>query len=486
MIINYLIVANDITKYKYIFAPGSNLIYSKDNSRGKTTLIRFLLYSFGYQIPATEGIGDFAKFNFELSLKNGNKEYICFRKNNNMTLKYNENITNFLLPSQENELHSILFGIGEISILQNLLSVYYIDQEKGWTMLNRGKIIGNIRFNIEEFIAGISNIDITNLLNEKNTISLELKKYRYFKNVIDIRNEYQDIDDFNNYSEINLDDLLQKQKELQLDLNKTSELRRSVSKIISDNKQFSNLLIDLGIVINHNGEEFTITENDLSDFNSNQSMLRIKENGLKLEEERLKNELKLITMSINEKNTLVSVESIVEEMEKNIDSLGIDVSKIDRIILQLNNKRNKLNDQIKEKLSFNNSQLVDFYNVIDRYAIELKIKEYISNDSPQFVLTNKLKGFSGRILAQMAFIFKLSYIKMIDNKYGLKLPIIIDSPRTNELSEESTNDMLNILRRDFNDHQIILASIYNNSILNDRIINLDNGLFSNHFTESED
>ena len=270
MIINYLKVKDDNMLYKYTFAPSSNLIYSKDNSKGKTTLLRMLLYSLGYQIPATEGIGDFSKFNFELSIKNGNKEYTCFRKNNNMILKYDENVINFLLPSQESELHSLIFNIEEISILQNLLAVYYIDQEKGWTMLNRGKIIGNIRFNVEEFIAGISNIDITNLVNEKNTISSELKKYRYFKNVVDIRNEYQDTDDAKNYDESNLNDLLQSQKDLQLDLKKTSELRKSISKIISDNKQFSNLLIDLGIVINHNGEEFTITENDLSDFNSNQ------------------------------------------------------------------------------------------------------------------------------------------------------------------------------------------------------------------------
>ena len=144
MIINYLKVIDDETTYNYSFTSSSNLIYSKDNSKGKTTLLRLLLYSFGYQIPATEGIGDFSKFNFELSIKNGNKEYICFRKNNNMILKCDENITNFLLPSQEGELHSIIFSIEEISVLQNLLAVYYIDQEKGWTMLNRGKIIGNI------------------------------------------------------------------------------------------------------------------------------------------------------------------------------------------------------------------------------------------------------------------------------------------------------------------------------------------------------
>lgn len=60
----------------------------------------------------------------------------------------------------------------------------------------------------------------------------------------------------------------------------------------------------------------------------------------------------------------------------------------------------------------------------------------------------------------MAYVFKLTYIKSIDSKYSIKLPIIIDLPRTNELSEVSTDDMMKILKRDFYEHQIILVSIY--------------------------
>ena len=54
----------------------------------------------------------------------------------------------------------------------------------------------------------------------------------------------------------------------------------------------------------------------------------------------------------------------------------------------------------------------------------------------------------------------------------------MDSPRTNELSEESTNQMMEILKRDFSNHQIITASIYKNKVIDFDIINLENGLFS--------
>lgn len=70
----------------------------------------------------------------------------------------------------------------------------------------------------------------------------------------------------------------------------------------------------------------------------------------------------------------------------------------------------------------------------------------------------------------------MAYIKSIDSKYGIKLPIIIDSPKTNELSEVSNDDMMKILKRDFSEHKIILVSIYKINILNTNIIKLNNEL----------
>ena len=115
------------------------------------------------------------------------------------------------------------------------------------------------------------------------------------------------------------------------------------------------------------------------------------------------------------------------------------------IELELKNNK-KINQKIKDELSFNNQHLVKFYNIINKHAIELGIKQYIKNNTQSFVLTNKLKRFSRMILVQMAYVFKLAYLKSIDNKYGLKLPIVMDSPRTNELSESSTDDMMKILK----------------------------------------
>ena len=57
----------------------------------------------------------------------------------------------------------------------------YIDQDKGWTLLNRGTVIGKIKFSIEELLAGLNGIDIDELIEKKS--SLELNKKKVFSNV---------------------------------------------------------------------------------------------------------------------------------------------------------------------------------------------------------------------------------------------------------------------------------------------------------------
>lgn len=482
MKVKYLKVSFDnVDKYKYDFF-NNTMIYSKENSKGKTTLVRFLLYALGYQIPATEGIGDFDKLEYEICIGNKKRQFNIYRKSNNIQVSCDEKIYTFILPEQENELHALIFGIDNITILNNLLAVYYIDQEKGWTLLNRGKIIGNIRFNIEEFIAGISNINIENLLTEKKVLNSEIKKYRYVKNAIDINSEFEDEEEkTKEYDNYDMAELLQEQKVNEINLKKVATKRKKIEEIIKTNSGFAEMIENYGLLVSHNGEEFILTRDKLGDFDRNQDILKIRLNNLKIEEEKIKSKLNKIIVKINEKNVLFTTESLIEKLQQNIESSGIDLVQVDKILRQLINKRNSINKQIKEKLSFNNQQLYDFYQTIVKYAEELKITQFISDMTPQYVLTNKLKGLSGRVLAQLCYIFKLSYIKEIEKTFSIRLPIIIDSPRTNELSEESTNNMLNILKRDFSKHQIITASIYKNSIINFEILDLNDGLKSDKF-----
>ena len=158
MKINSIYIERGDEKRSFIFNPNINLIYSKENSKGKTTLLRLILFGLGYNIPATDGIKTFDDFYIEIEYENNNDKYIIKRYKDNVHLCKGKEMENFTVPEQLTELHSMIFNIDDIAILNNLLGIFYIDQEKGWTLLNRGIIIGKNRFNIEDFISALSKI----------------------------------------------------------------------------------------------------------------------------------------------------------------------------------------------------------------------------------------------------------------------------------------------------------------------------------------
>ena len=147
------------------FSDKVNLIFSKKNSRGKTTLLRFLLYSLGYNIPNTKKFKFtncevetviYSEISGEISLFRASKDFL------DVTIDGYKKT--FILPDQQDELHKAIYGTDNKDILNNLLGAFYVDQEKGWTLLNRGIEIGSIRFNIEELIRGLSGRDCSELI----------------------------------------------------------------------------------------------------------------------------------------------------------------------------------------------------------------------------------------------------------------------------------------------------------------------------------
>ena len=62
------------------FSDSYNLIHSKQNSVGKTTLLRALLYALGFSIPNTKNF-KFEECKFELSITtDSNQEFIIKRQ----------------------------------------------------------------------------------------------------------------------------------------------------------------------------------------------------------------------------------------------------------------------------------------------------------------------------------------------------------------------------------------------------------------------
>ena len=165
------------------FPAGVNIVYSERNSAGKTTLLRLLMFSLGYPIPSTRGI-NFARYEIEATIiTTDDKQYRIMRYGDFVNLVGAEGEMHFSLPSDLNDLHKEIFGIQNEEVLENLLGAYYVDQEKGWTLLNRGKAIGSIHFSIEGLIRGLSNRSNNELSNRLSAVKRELQKYMHMFDV---------------------------------------------------------------------------------------------------------------------------------------------------------------------------------------------------------------------------------------------------------------------------------------------------------------
>ena len=85
-------------KKKIVFNNTFNLVYSKENSSGKTTFIRTLLYTMGYPIPSTKGI-KFDNMEFWLTISSNDVEYKLYRHASYMTVDDGHNEVAYSVPT---------------------------------------------------------------------------------------------------------------------------------------------------------------------------------------------------------------------------------------------------------------------------------------------------------------------------------------------------------------------------------------------------
>ena len=130
---------------------------------------------------------------------------------------------------------------------------------------------------------------------------------------------------------------------------------------------------------------------------------------------------------------------------------------------------------ISQRTCYNNEVLNSLYKNVIKYASELGVGDGGSMNL-NYLFTSNLKVLSGALLHKTVFAFRLAYILETKMVLGIKLPIIMDSPSGKEVNASNIALMINILKRDFSDHQIIISSIYEYDLPNLHKIELDGKL----------
>ena len=455
---------------------GVNLVYSTKNTCGKTTLMRALLYSLGYPVPNTKKI-KFEKCTIitEIENKLGN---VCIRREGNyLMVNYASVEKSFTLPAEQNEFHQLLWGTDNQELLDNIIGAFYIDQEKGWTLLNRGKVIGNIRYNIEQLVRALSGRQCTELLLQEKRLELELKKYRQMQSIAKYKEE------INEYKDELISESYDEELEKQLDvlyyelsvLNK--ELKR-IENVIKKNDSFRKYIESMKIRVRaSSGEEIPVNKDTIVDMNEYIEMLETKRRIISSEINSIKKAIEKLRIEMPQDDAQLSFgkkDSILTNFDKNMVKFDIDAIAISKAIDRLEKELKNTRGLITEATKRDNHIVDEMSEIIMMYSQELGVDLV---NRANYLFTKNLKELSGAVLHKLVFVYRLAAVLSIEKYLGYKLPLLIDSPSGKEVDRENVNAMMKILARDFSKNQIIVASIYeydfdnvNKVIINGKLI----------------
>ena len=451
-----------------------HIFYSAENSKGKTTLMRAILYTLGFNIPDTELV-KFNDYEFYMKMRVKDKEFVIVRRGALMII----NDAEFDLPVDELAVRTLLFGISNYDLLNNLLGTIYFDQDKGWTLLNRGTIIGINRFTIEDFFRGLNNDESDEsyrLRTELKAINKKIAQYNLMANVAEYQAEVnQKINNtsYNTFDEDVEKDLIAIKQRLSI---LESELN-ILNNIIKKNKEFVDYIEQKKIFIKLNDDSIIqVTRQNLYDYDILTNSNEARKSLLVTERNALRRRIAEIESNREKQLTFDILPSAEEELIHRLAEIKIiGAVEVKTILNGLKKEKDKLTALLLERTRLNNSWINEVYEIAKNYATELKIPDKYKID----IFTHKLKSKSGAILHKLVFIYKLAYIKALSKKIGYPVPIFCDSPNGREVEYSTIHDMLSIIKRDFSNHQLLIATIFDyRDIFDDaNIVTLDGTLF---------
>lgn len=461
----------------FSFGENVNIIFSKKNSVGKTTLLRLLMYALGYPIPSTRGMR-FSDYETVLMVVGANDEdFVLIRNRDYLEIHHNGEEKGYSLPVEQNEVHSLIFGISNLEVVDNLLGAFYVDQEKGWTLLNRGKAIGNIHFSIESLLRGLSNRSNDKLAQRLAIVKREISKYKHMLNLAEYKAEINKLGEAI-FLDSPADEIENALEVLYCERKPIEEELSRIKSVIRKNTDFEKFITSFRLRVKApNGGEVPVNKDTLVGYGDTADLLVAKQ---KIYFEKLvaiDRKISVLKAQQDKEATLVDVTTSLQRFDSEIARINVDAVVTQKIINKMEKERRVLEETLIKSVKQNNPLIEELHQLISSYALRLGLDENYVSARNDYIFTNDLKSLSGAIFHKIVFAFKISYIKLIQKHTGVFLPIILDSPSGREVSMENVNEMISILAGDFTDHQFIIASIYDTYVFpNKNIIELTDRL----------
>ena len=462
------------------------IINSKKNSVGKSTILRILFYGLGYPIPSTYKL-KFKNLKIWTTFERDGSTYEAYRYSDYLELKKNgELFYTDPIAADLNEWYSLIWGIDSLPTLENLIGAIYLEQDKGWTLLNRGKVIGNISFNIRDLLIGLSNENnnLISMIEEQNSLRkihdetkaiLKLEEFTRASNEANNSASKVDEEDLKEYKNVKV-----RKKFLQ---NKIRRLKRYIKR--TDN--LKNYIYSLNLLIKNPEDKnhpivISKKQDNLINFRETTDFLKTELVGLQLDlNEVEKKEAELNKKLDQDVNTLFHTEDVVESSLNALGQIKINRDLIEKKQEDIENEIDSLNKEINMEFNKNKEIIEETESWVEKFAKILGVEDIVESHT-NYLLTHDIKSISGTQYYKVVFSFKMAYIKIIEKYAKTTLPIVLDSPSGREVTQSNIKKVIDILNEYFEDNQVIIASIYDYKLKEKEKIEIKNKIFEDNNT----
>lgn len=459
---------------KIDFRDDFNLIYSQKNSLGKTTLIRIILWAMGFVVPSSAGV-EFEYLNFALTLRNHEGEEIIIKSDKEKKIILVKGGAETLLSDDNwrDVIRRAIFGIDDDIMQANLLGAFYIDQEQGWNVANRGKVIGVNVFSIDDILLALSQKSAKNIDEQIAMLSDEVKGY---SGLLSMAQSAVEMGRFENAEEEENAVGLIRTRLYELRVRKKYCVERlsALDSALKDSAFIKELIDGYHFtVLADDGSRVPVTSDRIEGLadrdifiETRRSMLCRELSKYNSEENRLKRELERLEDKEHR-------ESYLSYCMTKIKSIDIKQETVKDIVTNL---KKKIGDLRREKKEMMNTDIMQKMSMMMCAYLEELLPRNTYEMVRNQILTRSFAPFSGAERSKRVIAFKLTYVRIIREFYKVNLPIIIDSPFAKEMDMDNYQRIMHLLRRDFSEHQIIIASIHETVEKPYRKIDLSGGL----------
>lgn len=403
--------------------------------------------------------------------------FVLTRNRDYIEVLHNKVEKGYSLPVEQNELHSSIYGITNLEVVDNLLGAFYVDQEKGWTLLNRGKAIGNIHFSIESLLHGLSNRTNDELAQRLTVVKREIQKYKHMLDIAAYKAEINRLGE-TSFIDSPADDLENALEVLYCERKPLEKELIRIKSVIRKNTNFEKFITSFRLRVKApNGDEVPVNKDTLIGYGDTADLLVARQKINYEQIAAIDRKIALLKAQQNDEATLFDIKTSLQQFDSEIVKINVDALATQKIIVKLEKERKLFEERVINSVKQDNPLVGELHQLISSYAARLGLDEKYVSARNDYIFTSDLKSLSGAIYHKIVFAFKISYVKLIQQHTGVYLPLILDSPSGREVSMENIDEMMAILADDFTDQQIIIASIYSSyDFTNKNIIELKDKL----------